>query len=218
MMDLELTQQGAEARIYSGTFQGRPCIVKERFAKAYRHPALDSKLRQRRTAQEVRSVMKCRKCGIATPTIFFVNYDNCIIYMENLYNFCTLRDVINQCQRPRDDVRLREIAGAIGETIAKMHDVDVIHGDLTTSNIMLSSDSKTLKVIDFGLSSVSALAEDKGVDLYVLERAFLSTHPNTDDLFRLILEIYENCSKRSKSVIAKLDEVRLRGRKRTMVG
>ena len=217
-MDLQLIEQGAEARIYSGTFQGRPCIVKERFTKAYRHPALDSKLRQRRTAQEVRSIMKCQKCGIATPSIFFVNYEDCKIYMENLHSYCTLRDVINRCQRPQDDVQLREIAVAIGEMIARMHDVDIIHGDLTTSNLMLSSDTKKLKAIDFGLSSVSAMAEDKGVDLYVLERAFLSTHPNTDDLFQLILETYKSCSQRSKSVIAKLDAVRLRGRKRTMVG
>ena len=38
-------------------------------------------------------------------------------------------------------------------------------------------------MIDFGLSFQEGVAEDKGVDLYVLERAFLSTHPNTEKLF-----------------------------------
>ncbi len=73
-------------------------------------------------------------------------------------------------------------------------------------------------MIDFGLSFVSALAEDKGVDLYVLERAFLSTHPNTEHQFQLLLDSYSKASKNAKAVICKLDEVRLRGRKRTMVG
>lgn len=217
-MDLQLIQQGAEARVYSGTFQSRLCVVKERFKKAYRHAALDTKLRQRRTAQEVRCMMKCRKCGIAAPGVFFVDYENCKIYMEKLDKSSTLRDVIRQSQRPRDDVQLRQVAVSIGEVLARMHDVDVIHGDLTTSNLMLDLNTKQLQLIDFGLSSVSGMAEDKGVDLYVLERAFLSTHPNTEDLFQLILETYRSCSKGSTNVFAKLDEVRLRGRKRTMVG
>lgn len=57
-----------------------------------------------------------------------------------------------------------------------------------------------------------------GVDLYVLERAFLSTHPNTEAVFETILKSYTDTYKSSKEVISKLDEVRLRGRKRTMVG
>lgn len=57
-----------------------------------------------------------------------------------------------------------------------------------------------------------------GVDLYVLERAFLSTHPNSEAVFKVILDSYKNTYKGSKEVIAKLDDVRLRGRKRTMVG
>ena len=57
-----------------------------------------------------------------------------------------------------------------------------------------------------------------GVDLYVLERAFLSTHPNSEAVFDTIIQSYKNTYKNSKEVIDKLDEVRLRGRKRTMVG
>jgi len=63
-----------------------------------------------------------------------------------------------------------------------MHSIDVIHGDLTTSNLMLRENSDLLTVIDFGLSYVSALAEDKAVDLYVLEKSFLSTHPNHESM------------------------------------
>ena len=60
----ELVKQGAEARIYRRTFLGKPTIVKERFPKLYRHPILDEKLTHRRTVQEVRSILRCRKAGM----------------------------------------------------------------------------------------------------------------------------------------------------------
>lgn len=51
----------------------------------------------------------------------------------------------------------------------------VIHGDLTTSNMIYKDDQ--IYLIDFGLSYVKTSIEDRAVDLYVLERAFISTHP-----------------------------------------
>ena len=102
-----------------------------------------------------------------------------------------------------------------------MHQNNIIHGDLTTSNMLLKGpvDDLDLVMIDFGLGYVENVAEDKGVDLYVLERALLSTHPRTEKFFEVLLESYTSvCGKSSQEVIRKLDEVRLRGRKRTMVG
>lgn len=72
-----------------------------------------------------------------------------------------------------------KIAAEIGRAVGVMHNIDVIHGDLTTSNLLMR-DSGSVVVIDFGLSYVSQLVEDKAVDLYVLERALISTHPNTE--------------------------------------
>lgn len=59
----ELLKQGAEARVYRAEFLGTPTIVKERFPKRYRHPALDEKLTHRRTVQEVRAILRCRRAG-----------------------------------------------------------------------------------------------------------------------------------------------------------
>lgn len=74
-------------------------------------------------------------------------------------------------------------------------------------------------LIDFGLSYIDRLAEDKGVDLYVLEKAFVSTHPNTERLFEAILTSYRDAhGKGADSVLKKLEDVRLRGRKRVMIG
>ena len=121
-----------------------------------------------------------------------------------------------------EDHELEQLAQRVGQVLAKMHDEDVIHGDLTTSNMLLrhgqEDKESDLVLIDFGLSYISSLPEDKGVDLYVLEKAFLSTHPNTEALFQKLLKSYTASSKKSSAVIKKLDEVRLRGRKRSMVG
>lgn len=63
LSNAELLKQGAEARVYRAQFLGKPAIIKERFPKRYRHPELDEKLTHRRTVQEVRSILRCRKAG-----------------------------------------------------------------------------------------------------------------------------------------------------------
>ncbi|XP_072521989.1 EKC/KEOPS complex subunit TP53RK [Salminus brasiliensis] len=218
-----IIKQGAEARVYRSRFLGRSTIIKERFPKRYRHPTLDEKLTRRRTAQEVRSILRCRKAGINTPVVFFVDYTTNCIFLEEITNSITVREHVASAQASGQSVEsLHSLADRIGQILAKMHDEDVVHGDLTTSNMLLvnEDDGKQgkLVLIDFGLSYISALPEDKGVDMYVLEKAFLSTHPNTEVLFERLLKSYTAASKKAPAVIKKLDEVRLRGRKRSMVG
>ncbi|XP_050773436.1 EKC/KEOPS complex subunit TP53RK [Gopherus flavomarginatus] len=218
---LQLVQQGAEARLYRGQFLGRAAVVKLRFPKRYRHPALEERLSRRRTAQEARSLLRCRRAGISAPVVYFVDYVSNCIYLEDIVESTTVRDYITSVQQSgKDTNNLFLLAEKIGEVLARMHDEDLIHGDLTTSNMLLRPpvEELDLVLIDFGLSFISGLPEDKGVDLYVLERAFLSTHPNTDTLFEALLKKYSTTSKKSSLVIKKLDEVRLRGRKRSMVG
>eukprot|EP00794_Sanderia_malayensis_P019081 gene19081-20997_t len=221
---MELLKQGAEARVYKSSFFGKSSIVKERFKKTYRHPSLDEKLTHRRTLQEARSILRCRKAGIQAPIIYFIDNENHSIHMEEITNAVTVRDYINNLLQSRTDENiqlLENLAKEMGEIIAKMHASDVVHGDLTTSNIMRHENclKNSLVMIDFGLSFISSLAEDKGVDLYVLERAFLSTHPNTEEIFKVFLKSYVDNSKSNsaKAAISKLDEVRLRGRKREMI-
>lgn len=157
-----------------------------------------------------------------------VNFDNSCLYMEHIQDSVTVREHIETCQQSSKDkcisnAELRPLVEKIGHLLSEMHDSNIIHGDLTTSNMLLKRKDSDydLILIDFGLSSFDASAEDKGVDLYVLERAFLSSHPNTQELFKHLLDSYQQHSKFSQSckeTMAKLEEVRLRGRKRTMVG
>ncbi|XP_058989520.1 EKC/KEOPS complex subunit TP53RK [Mustela nigripes] len=208
---LELVKQGAEARVFRGHFQGRAAVVKHRFPKGYRHPALEARLGRRRTVQEARALLRCRRADYAS---------NCL-YMEEIEGSVTVRDYIQSTmETEKTPQSLLGLARTVGQVLARMHDEDLIHGDLTTSNMLLKPPVEQLNIvlIDFGLSFVSALPEDKGVDLYVLEKAFLSTHPNTETVFEAFLKSYSTFSKKSRPVLKKLDEVRLRGRKRSMVG
>uniref|UniRef100_A0A9J8AT08 non-specific serine/threonine protein kinase n=1 Tax=Cyprinus carpio carpio TaxID=630221 RepID=A0A9J8AT08_CYPCA len=205
LKDAQMIKQGAEARVYRGTFLGR------------------SKLTRRRTTQEVRSILRCRRAGINAPVVYFVDYTTHCIFLEDIIHSVSVKDHIASAQASEQNPQhLQTLADKIGETLAQMHDEDVIHGDLTTSNMLLVSGAEDqnmkLVLIDFGLSYISALPEDKGVDLYVLEKAFLSTHPKTETLFERLLKSYTASSKKSSVVLKKLDEVRLRGRKRSMVG
>lgn len=136
-----------------------------------------------------------------------------------------------------DDGELVSLMRRVGAAVGKMHAIGVIHGDLTTSNLMLRPVRRDglhgeatgngeatalldgeIVLIDFGLASQSTQDEDRAVDLYVLERAFGSTHPRAESLFAEVLGAYGKSFKGGNVVLKKLEEVRMRGRKKSMLG
>jgi len=213
-------KQGAEARLYATTFLGKKAVVKERFSKKYRHPDLDVKLTSDRHKAEARALLKCKQIGVACPTLYLADQEQHLLIMQQLEGK-TAREAVDQGIAEGNVKKLSRIAKLIGSTVAKLHQNHLIHGDITTSNLLIQEDEENTKlaVIDFGLSYQEGVAEDKGVDLYVLERAFLSTHPNTETLFAEVLEAYsKDAGAASGEVLKKFEEIRMRGRKRTMVG
>ncbi len=187
--DFEVFKQGAEARLHRGKFLGMPAVAKERFVKRYRHPQLDQQLARDRIKAEVRSLVRCKSLGVRSPTIYLSDLESRIIVMEDLGDATvTARDFIEGiiAKEGSHDGRLVSLAGHVGSAVGRLHSGGVIHGDLTTSNILVEKeDPSRLVLIDFGLGFAEGSAEDKGVDLYVLERAMLSTHPNTEHLFEV---------------------------------
>ena len=226
--EFELWKQGAEAKLYCGQYFGKSVVAKERFPKTYRIAAIDERITKKRVAQEVKALQRCRKNGIRTPLIYFVDIPRSIIVLEKV-DGTLLKDLINdhlgQQSSERNSDSIVPLVTLFGTCLATMHNSNIIHGDLTTSNVIVSDKKKgmdynnySICFIDFGLSSISSLVEDKGVDLYVLERAFLSSHPNTEHLFQKILKSYEQSCSGSKAIFKKFNEIKLRGRKRSMVG
>jgi len=220
--DWSVIRQGAEARLRVGSFLGsHKAVVKERFAKKYRHPDLDAKLTKERFRGEIRSLIRCKGVGVRTPTLYHVDQDKSVFVMEFIEGM-TCRDYIRANRD--DEAKLTVLASEIGRLIGVLHTNNLIHGDLTTSNVLVedtNDSSLQLCVIDFGLGYVDGAHEDKGVDLYVLERALTSTHPGTEFMFKQILQSYQAEIKDKKArneVMKKYEEIRMRGRKRAMLG
>ena len=216
-LDWDLVFQGAESRIYFGRFKGSDAVKKERFEKKYRHPSLDEQLTRQRHRAEVRAFERLAKRSPelekTLPKILFEDGKRVII-MSKLVDVETSCSFIGRKVTEKEDVDW--IFEKIGTIVGIIHSTGIIHGDLTTSNLLIDK-SKNIIPIDFGLSSSSVSAEDRAVDLYVLERALQSTHV-TDDKFAICLESYKKLVKEGDAVLKRLEEVRARGRKRDMTG
>lgn len=135
---------------------------------------------------------------------------------------------------------IRSFLRGIGRVVGGLHRAGVIHGDLTTSNLMVKTEKTgnvdgidvdvptkddgrpslegDIVLIDFGLAGQSVQDEDRAVDLYVLERAFGSSHPRTEQYFEDVLKGYAEGFKGAPTVLKRLEDVRMRGRKRSMIG
>ncbi|XP_014216140.1 TP53-regulating kinase [Copidosoma floridanum] len=231
----ELIAQGAEARLYKSTYLGKPVIIKERFEKKYRHADLDVRLTKERIKAEARAIVRAKSAGVLTPALYLVDYNRRSIFMQCIENATMLKTFIDQHISGKNSVEILidNITTALGQTIAKLHSKNIVHGDLTTSNILLinavellnvnlSMDiTKQLVVIDFGLAKVDSTAEDAAVDLYVLERSLTSAHAQQPNLFGYIYKSYTKFFKNKsqlKEIVTKYEDVKARGRKRTMVG
>jgi TP53 regulating kinase and related kinases len=224
----ELIKQGAEAKIYTGTFEAKKVVAKERFKKTYRHSDLDKSLTSKRIKNEFKLLDKANKIGIDVPKVYKTDLNTGIIIMDHIENSLTCKDFIfkivkSTTESSELDESLVKIATRIGCIIGKLHSNQIIHGDLTTSNILIKDyegQESKIYFIDFGLSFISRQLEDKAVDLYVLERALQSTHSlQAIKLFEEILNGYKaEYGANVIQVIDRLEQVRLRGRKRTMIG
>ncbi|GKT60688.1 serine/threonine-protein kinase BUD32 [Colletotrichum tofieldiae] len=243
-----LVTQGAEARLYRTTFlsPSLPAALKYRPKKPYRHPTLDARLTRARILAEARVLAKCRREGCPVPALYALDEAAGWLMLEWIPG-APVRVRINEwldgvvqadtggrgkiVARERDATGLRDLMRRMGSAIGRMHKIGIVHGDLTTSNMMLrpprpaaaaASPPSPLDgdvfIIDFGLASQSTSDEDRAVDLYVLERAFGSTHPRAEAYFRDVLDAYRASYKQAPVTLKKLEDVRMRGRKRSMVG
>ena len=241
-----LLSQGAEGKIYIGEFLSKKCLVKERFKKKYRVEELDKKLTKERMLSESRNILRASKKGIKVPTIYFVDLTERKIYMEYLENSCQLKIILQSIYSLPDispyESLLEKISQDLGDMLSKLHSENLIHGDLTPSNILLKIKDDTgsdllnnaeklilekknyddMYLIDFGLSSVSLSAssalEDKAVDLYVLKRAMISSNPKSEELFDKAMNIYKNKCQNGEEIINKYKNVEMRGRKKLCFG
>lgn len=197
--------QGAEAVITEAECLGRRAVVKHRPPKSYRLPELDRHIRTTRTRNEARIMHEARAAGVRTPCIYDIDLKECSITMEEIRG-ATVKDHLDAHPEEASDVCRR-----IGETIARMHSARICHGDLTTSN-MIITDSGEICLIDLSMGCTRAETEDIGVDLRLLERAFTSAHTELDQAFADMMDSYYANIPDPKAVKKKVEDIRNRGR------
>lgn len=189
---------GAEAVI----IKNPSSVTKSRLKKGYRHLSLDEKLRKSRTNAEAKIIGKINSLVPAPKIIYkdekskeiemeFIDGKKLSVHLDKLENY-------------------KAICTQIGKSLAKIHDAGIIHGDLTTSNLLLKD--KKVYFIDFGLSFHSERIEDKAVDLHIIKEALQAKHPKINEVaFKEIIRGYE-ISKNFDRTIAQLEKVEKRGR------
>lgn len=200
----DLIAKGAESNIVKSSYLGRDAVLKNRVSKNYRILEIDNKIRKARTKLEAKLLSDVKKAGVVTPILYDVDLHDKTILMEEIKGDL-VKDIINE-----------DLAYEIGENIAKFHNLNIIHGDITSSNMMVN-DENQLVFIDFGLGRYSDLFEDKAVDLLVLKKSLQSIDYNTAiKIFDKVLEgyadEYNNDSLNREQIIKKINEIESRGR------
>lgn len=177
---MELIAKGAEADLYR--HDGK--LVKNRVRKAYRIRELDERLRRLRTRHEAKILEKVRDAGIKVPRVLKADEEENTLEMEYI-DGRRIKEVF-------EEASLEDIEGLslkIGSVIARLHENNIIHNDLTTSNILLKENE--IYLIDFGLGYISTRLEDKAMDLVVFKKSLLASHTrNYDAIWRNIEKGY----------------------------
>ncbi|RLF94795.1 Kae1-associated kinase Bud32, partial [Thermococci archaeon] len=182
-------------------------VIKKRIKKGYRLKEIDLHLRRSRTILESRLIHEAKKY-IRTPTIFEIDRDECYIVMEYVEG-----ERVKELLEKVNSEKREEICLKIGNMVGKLHKNGIIHGDLTTSNMIYRLNE--IYLIDFGLGEFSREIEKQGVDMHLLKEALQSTH------YKYFLEDFETVMKgyayivgneKKKEILKRINEIEKRGR------
>jgi len=207
----QIIARGAEAVLYldkredgRGGEDGKTVLVKDRISKGYRLPELDKRIRRQRTMHEDSLLARAGRAGVAVPRVFDVSADKLV--MEFIDG-----DKVKDGFNGMDEASRLETAGLIGEALGKLHAANIVHGDFTTSNMLLKGGK--LYVIDLGLGKYSQKAEDQAVDLYLLHEALKAAHfKYLNEAWQKILKSYGKHYTQAKDVLKRLEKIEKRRR------
>ena len=170
-------------------------VYKRRIKKRYRVNELDKRLRKERTKSEAKLISEARRKGVPTPIIFDVN--EYVLVMEKIEGKLA-REVITESLSER-----------IGEFVGILHKSGIIHGDLTTSNIIVGD---RIYLIDFGLAFIESNTEARGVDVHVFFQSLQGTHESYERLKESFITGYKRTFPQAPQVLKRAAEIERRGR------
>lgn len=204
----QLLARGAESVIYKIEQWGSPFALKWRQGKSYLLKDIDLQLRKSRTNRECKMLTVSRTLGVPTPAVYSVNLDKHMILMDFISG-TQFKQLARQIPRSN----LIALSRGFGKLIAILHEGNVVHGDPTTSNVIIDDNSR-MWIIDFGLSEMNATTEMKGVDLHLIHRALETTHWDLQEIMLdATLEGYvEVLGNTAEPILSRMKEIRERGR------
>ena len=195
--------RGAEAELWKSEYMGMPAVEKHRLPKTYRIKEIDDRIRRERIVLEANMLVNAKK-AVKTPHVFDVDLEK----KSLLIGFIEGDKIKDLFLRGG---RIRGVSKEIGESVARLHSVDIVHGDLTTSNMILDEEGE-IYFIDFGLAAKSEKTEDKAMDLVVFKKMLQSTHYKYfSEIWAAFLDGYLKHGKASE-VIKKITEIEKRAR------
>lgn len=208
--------KGAEANLILEDFNDvmypssrlKEVLIKHRIPKEYRAKSLDRKLRDFRTSLEAKLLRDAKKAGVPTPNVYRVDREKMQIVMEYVRG-----DAIKEVLEDMDSESRGDLCRRIGRQIGRLHGFGIMHGDLTTSNMIRDGKDK-IYFIDFGLGEYKSNTEARGTDLHLIHRTLQSSHFKVaKESFDALKEGYvEEMGETGKEVIQRVREIEKRGR------
>ena len=209
---------GAEAEVISGTWHGRPAVLKKRRPRGWRHPDLDASLTRKRMTNEIKLTIWLARRGAPVPAIWDVDIEESKIIMERIEGK-PLIEVLRNNEHDED------LLINVGKAIRELHRNAVNHGDLSTNNILIDKNRNPV-LIDLGLSSREYDLEGFGIDLHVLHEILRASHPDVKGAMDLVLRGYQELDEElgkpqpapggmppeAKDVLKRLEQIMMRVR------
>ena len=206
---MKLLKKGAEADVYLSSWNGKKAILKIRKEKTYRNSVLDKRIRKQRTIKESEIISQVKSFGISTPLIYFLDINKCSILMQY---------IDGKLVRDMNEKIIEKTCFEIGKIVGILHKNGIMHGDLTTSNFILTK--KQLVLIDFGLANRTEKPDDHAIDLRLFKEIVNSAHANIlKKSWNNFLKGYSKSvgEKYSKKIIKLVAVIESRGRYATVV-
>jgi TP53 regulating kinase-like protein len=201
---LNLVKKGAEADIYITSWNGQISVLKIRKKKDYRINSLDTRIRTLRTIREAKMISEAKSFGITTPLVYFVDEKKCKIYLQFIKG---------RLVRDLPLIQITRACVKIGKIVGTLHKNGIMHGDLTTSNFVISQQG--LVILDFGLSQKTDKIDDYAIDLRLFKEVLNSAHAKiVDDAWASFVKGYQGILGKTftEKVINQVSVIEKRGR------
>ncbi|RTZ96030.1 MAG: Kae1-associated kinase Bud32 [Candidatus Poseidoniales archaeon] len=208
-MPEKVLHEGAEATVTSGSWLGKPAVLKMRRPRGYRHPDLDRSLTRQRLSVEARVLGRLQTREFPSPAVYDLDIEEGWMLLSRI-DGRPLYDAL------KDDSADAASTAPVGALIRNLHEAGISHGDMTTHNILVDT-AGALYLIDFGLARISPELEHLGIDLQVLNECLTASHSEHEGAVQSMVDGYlaadaGGAVASAEEVVARFDAIRGRVR------